>query len=90
MEVLGALRRLTSHGDLTPERAAKAVRDLRDVDLARYPHLPLADEIWSYRHVLNAFDATFVALARALGAAVLTTDERLARTRQLPIEIIAP
>lgn len=90
VEVLGALRRLTAHGDVTPERAGKALADLRDLDLARYPHVPLLGEAWFHRHVLTAADATYVALARGLGARLLTTDARLSRAPNLPVEILAP
>jgi predicted nucleic acid-binding protein len=90
VEVLGALGRLTAHGELTAERASRAVRDLPELDLLRYPHLMLLDEIWSYRPVLSAADATYVALARALGARLLTTDGTLSRSPNLPIEIVAP
>jgi predicted nucleic acid-binding protein len=44
----------------------------------RYPHDPLLDRIWSLRHNLTAYDASYVALAEALDVPLVTADERLA------------
>jgi predicted nucleic acid-binding protein len=38
----------------------------------------LLGRIWQLRHNLSAYDATYVALAEALGCALLTADARLA------------
>lgn len=48
--------------------------------LVRYPHAPLRARIWELRHELTAYDAAYLALAEALGEAVLlTADAGLAR-----------
>lgn len=44
----------------------------------RYPHEPLNDRVWELRENLTAYDATFVALAEALGVPLVTCDARLA------------
>jgi predicted nucleic acid-binding protein len=44
----------------------------------RYPHAFLLARIWQLRGSLSAYDATYVALAEALEAPLLTRDRRLA------------
>jgi predicted nucleic acid-binding protein len=78
VEVLHALRRLTMQGELSDERAADARHDFAALPVVRYPHHPLSDRIWELRHNLTAYDATFVALAEALAAPLVTCDSRLA------------
>jgi predicted nucleic acid-binding protein len=77
-EVLHALRRMTRSGAISEERAADARTDFAELALVRYPHEPLSDRVWELRHNLTAYDATFVALAEALGAPLVTSDARLA------------
>ena len=80
VEVAQALRRLVECGELDQHDAACAIEDLRALDLERHAHEPLLDRIWALRKNLTAYDATYVALAEALDAIVLTCDGRLART----------
>ena len=77
-EVLHALRRMTIGNAISEERAADARSDFAELALARYPHEPLSDRVWQLRHNLTAYDATFVALAEALGVPLVTCDARLA------------
>jgi predicted nucleic acid-binding protein len=77
-EVLHALRRMTIGKAITEERAADARSDFAELTLVRYPHQPLSDRVWELRHNLTAYDATFVALAEALSAPLVTCDARLA------------
>jgi predicted nucleic acid-binding protein len=77
-EVLHALRRMTIAGTLSNDRAADARNDFAELALVRYPHQPLSDRVWALRHNLTAYDATFVALAEALGVPLVTCDARLA------------
>ncbi|HWI22938.1 MAG TPA: type II toxin-antitoxin system VapC family toxin [Baekduia sp.] len=77
-EVLHALRRMTMNGEITDERAADARSDFAELALVRYPHEPLSDRVWQLRHNLTAYDATFIALAEALSAPLITCDSGLA------------
>ena len=77
VELLHALRRLWLSGELSEERAEDLRTDYRDLALVRWPHDVLADRVWELRHNLTAYDATFVALAEALGAPLVTCDGRL-------------
>jgi len=81
IEVLSALRRLTTSGQASLERATAAMDDLLDLPIERYAHHDLAPRIWDLRDNFSAYDAAYVALAEALsddGVALLTGDSRLA------------
>ncbi len=77
IELLHALRRLNSLGQLSEERATDARADFRDLALVRYPHIQLSDRIWQLRHNLTAYDAAFVALAESLQAPLVTCDTHI-------------
>jgi predicted nucleic acid-binding protein len=77
-EMLHALRRLRIVRVLSDERIADARSDYAELTLQRYPHQPLSNRVWELRHNLTAYDATFVALAEALDAPLVTCDARLA------------
>ena len=77
-ELLHALRRMSIKRHITDERAEDALSDFAGLALVRYPHEPLNDRVWELRHNLTAYDATFVALAEALSAPLITCDVRLA------------
>jgi predicted nucleic acid-binding protein len=79
VEVAQVLRRLVRDGQLTAERASEALLDLRDLPVERYSHEILLPRIWSLRHNLTAYDATYVALTEVLGATLLTRDSRISR-----------
>lgn len=78
VEVAHVLRRLARTGAVAPNRADQAMQDLLDLGLTRYPHTALLPRVWRYRHTFSACDATYVALAEALGAVLVTRDRRLA------------
>lgn len=78
VETVSALRKRWRAGTLTEERFAAAVGDLEDLDLDRYPALPLMRRVFDLRANLTAYDATYVALAETLGCELLTGDGRLA------------
>jgi predicted nucleic acid-binding protein len=79
VEVAQALRRLVQQGERGQADARVALEELSALDLERHPHEPLLDRIWALRKNLTAYDATYVALAEALDAILLTCDGRLAR-----------
>ena len=59
-------------------RFSASIDDLEDLDLARYPSLPLMRRAFELRAIVTAYDATYVALAEHLGCVLLTADRRLA------------
>jgi predicted nucleic acid-binding protein len=79
VEAISALRGLRQRGDLSPERADRALDLLLELRVVRHPVAPLARDVWALRERLTAYDAAYLALARGLGADVLTTDSGLAQ-----------
>lgn len=79
-EVTHVLRGLARRGDLTDDQATQALSGFADITLTRFGAHDLRERMWELRHNLSAYDATYVALAEAIGASsLLTTDARLAR-----------
>ena len=78
LESLNALRRLVRAGAVGADGAGRAVADLEAVRLIRHPHAPLRARVWSLRDALSAYDASYLALAEALDAVLLTADRGLA------------
>ncbi|MGY6555733.1 MAG: type II toxin-antitoxin system VapC family toxin [Wenzhouxiangella sp.] len=89
VEVLQALRRLDQDGAIPPSRR-HAVELLQALRIRRYRHHSLREAIWSLRKNLTAYDAAYVALARLLGATLVTRDEKLARAPGLEIQVTVP
>jgi predicted nucleic acid-binding protein len=79
VEATSALRRLERDGAIETDEAEAALDDLRALDLQRHSHEPLLDQIWALRRNLSACDATYVALADAMDATLVTCDAKLAR-----------
>jgi predicted nucleic acid-binding protein len=78
VEVFGIIRRHHLQGLLDATAASQAVDDLRDWPGDRVSHRPLLGRAWELRDTVRGWDAMYVALAEAMGAALLTLDERLA------------
>jgi predicted nucleic acid-binding protein len=78
LEVAQTVRRYEATGQLDTARAAQAIGDLADFSVVYYPHEPLLPNVWALRRNLTAYDATYVALAVALDAPLVTFDARLA------------
>jgi len=82
VEVVSALRRVVGSGAAPASRAAEAIDDLLALPIERHVHGPLMPRAWQLREILTAYDATYLALAEAVGerpATLLTTDAGFAR-----------
>ncbi|MCP9484954.1 MAG: type II toxin-antitoxin system VapC family toxin [Gaiellaceae bacterium MAG52_C11] len=79
-EALSATRKMVLLREISAERGAQALEDLKALPLRRYPAQPFVDRAWALRHTISARDAFYVALAEALDCALVTTDGRLARS----------
>jgi predicted nucleic acid-binding protein len=90
LEVAQVLRRYARSGEMTVARCREALDDLAGLPLTRYPHDILMPRVWQLRDNLSAYDAVYVALAEALGAAFLTRDRRLAspRVHRATVEVV--
>jgi predicted nucleic acid-binding protein len=78
IEVIGALRRLERRQEITAPRASRALSDLLELRLERYPHSHLLTRVWQLRPNLTVSDATYISLSEALKLPFLTTDRALA------------
>lgn len=87
-EVVQSLRGLERGGKLTSVRASAALARLAESNIASVPTRALLAEMWSMRANLSAYDACYVALARALRCPLLTVDAPLARAPKLGITLI--
>lgn len=87
VEVLQVLRRLLQVKEITATRAGVALADFEQLVIERHAHRPLSHRVWGLRASLSAYDATYVALAEALVAPMLTCDDKLARAHGHSAEI---
>lgn len=92
LEVAQVLRRYVLAKEVSEPRARQALEDLEALALTRYSHVLFLDRIWELHVNLTAYDASYVALAEALGATLLTSDARLASApgHQAKVELVAP
>ena len=86
-EVLSALRRAALSGRLDEGRALAALDDLAVWPVDRLPNRTLARLAWRHLHNVSAYDALYVAAARAHDATLLTADGRLSRAPGLGIVV---
>lgn len=78
VETVAVLRKRWLAKSITARRFKTAIGDLADLDIARYPTLPLMTRAYTLRANVTPYDAAYVALAEALDVTLLTGDRRLA------------
>lgn len=78
VETVAVLRKRWLAGTIGDQRFADAIADLRQLDFLRVPTLRFADRAYELRANVSAYDATYIALAEALGCELLTADQRMA------------
>jgi predicted nucleic acid-binding protein len=81
-EVVSGLRRQVQRTRLSPADGWNVLQSWRRLAVTRYPVHGLFERIWEIRGNFSAYDATYVALAEALGCALVTADARLGRAGQ--------
>ena len=79
VEVANVLRRNQLLGVLSSDSATLAHADLLELGVDLVPYEGVAERVWELRSTLTSYDASYVALAEALGAPLATLDARLAR-----------
>jgi predicted nucleic acid-binding protein len=89
-EVASGLRRAVASHQIDADAGWMALDTWRRLGLTRHPVHPLLERVWELRANFSAYDAGYVALAEALGAALLTADAKLARAPGLrcPITVV--
>ncbi len=90
VEIAHVLRRHVLRDTFGAGRAAAFLTLWRQLDIERHPHENLLERIWGWRNNLTAYDATYVALAEALGQPLITADRRLAAAPGItvPVEVL--
>lgn len=78
-EIAHALRRRAAAGLLDPDVAGLVLETWQRLGITRHAATGHLARIWELRHNVSAYDATYVALAEALGCALLTGDARFAK-----------
>jgi predicted nucleic acid-binding protein len=78
VEVVSVLRRRWLAKTISARRFALAIEDLTELPADRYPVRPFLRRSYELRANVSAYDATYVALAEALGCPLVTADHRLA------------
>lgn len=78
-ELAHALRAQVRHRAISDRDGRRALLQWGRLGIDRFGVVGLLDRVWRLRDNLTAYDATYVALAEALGCALLSGDARLAR-----------
>jgi predicted nucleic acid-binding protein len=78
IETTAVLRKRWLAGTLSEQRFAVAIEDLEDLEIDRYPALPLMRRAFELRANVTAYDAAYTALAEMLQCELLTGDRKLA------------
>ncbi len=76
-EIANGIRRRVSVGRISSDAGWRALDTWRRLGMTRHPTISLLERIWQLRDNLSAYDASYVALAEALGCSLLTADRRL-------------
>jgi predicted nucleic acid-binding protein len=89
-EVANVLRRLERSGLISSDTAAQAHLDMLDLAVEMWPYAAVAPRAWQLRANLTSCDASYVAVAEAAGAVLVTLDRALVRATGITCRIAAP
>ncbi len=79
-EVGSGLRRAVRLGFVAPQLAPTLLQEVLEMPVESESSRDLLERAFELRHNVTVADGCYVALAERLGCAILTADERLART----------
>ena len=74
--------------DRTDPAASRRFHEFMAADIQYVATWPHAARIWELRHSVSPYDACYVAIAEALGCALLTKDQRLAHAHGVRAPVI--
>jgi predicted nucleic acid-binding protein len=89
-ECSNIIRRLELGGLVSADQAAQAHADLVALPVDLWPYEVLAARVWQLRPNLTSYDAAYVALAEALGLALVTLDQRIKRAPGITCTVDTP
>ncbi len=89
-EFLAALRRHVEQERIPSSDATERLDYFALLDIERHGIDLLRHRIWSLRHNFSTYDASYVALAAALGIPLVTTDLRLAKSASRYCDVLTP
>ena len=87
LEITQTLRKGLLANRLSRSEAEAALAEWRNFTITRHPHIQFLGPIWRHRNNLAAYDAAYVALAEALGAALVTCDRKQNRAPEVDVQI---
>lgn len=90
IEALSAVRKAELRGLIDAHEAADVLSVWSAMNIRRHGIRRLASRMWHFRHDITPADASYVALAEALGVPLVTADRRLARTAARYCDVIVP
>jgi predicted nucleic acid-binding protein len=88
-EVVSTLRGWVLGRRLDPDRAAGALDDFRALDITLVDMFPLVGDVWRLRDGITAYDAMYVALARAMACPLVTLDRKLVAALPADVQVLA-
>lgn len=86
-EVASALRGHAAAGMLSDRRMADAVDDFGALRIERYPLATMMGNVLDLKDNFTVYDATYIVLARALDAPLVTADTKLTGARALGVDV---
>ena len=90
VELSHLLRRGVRRGSLAEPDARAALIDFLDVMDDFVEHAPFAPRMWELQSNVTSYDATYVALAEALGAPLATLNHKLRRASGPRCDFLSP
>lgn len=77
VEVTSVLRGLALGDKIPQEAAVRGLEFYWSLSIVRHELHPLSGRVWALRHQFTSYDASYLALAEALGCPLLTADRKL-------------
>jgi predicted nucleic acid-binding protein len=82
------IRRHELAGLVSADQAAQSHADLGDLPVNMWPYELLSARVWQLRTNLSSYDASYVALAEAIGADLITLDRRIQRAPGIACSVV--